>query len=284
MSLLAIPNVSEGRDTAFVQGAVLAVSETGARVLDVHTDSVHNRTVLTVQGTERALIPAMDALAQRCKSLDLSRHSGAHPRLGVMDICPIVPFASPMQDAVVCARRIGDVLGATSRLPVFFYGEAAERPQTYSLPALRRLSFAELSHLGSDRGPNEIDPRFGICCVGARKELIAFNVWLVCDEDEARKIASSVRESSGGLEGVRALGLRIDETHSQVSMNLVDPGTTGIDVAFEVVADLARKRHIRVLATELVGLPPARFMPDPKREATRLLMRPGRSLESVLEA
>lgn len=283
MTLLAIPNISAGRDKSLVVTATAAVESTGARLLDIHIDSVHNRSVLTVIAPSGVLVVAMTELAKACTSIDLRDHTGVHPRLGVLDVCPIVPHGSPMEDAIACALETAEKIGEEAGLPVFLYGEAAERSHFRSLPELRRLGTSELARLRPDRGPAAIDPARGVVCVGARGVLIAFNVWFRCPIRDAEAIASAVRESSGGLPGVRALGMSIDETLSQVSMNLVDPPTTGVDDVFDAVSKLARERGIETWGTEIVGLPPARFMPDPEREAARLLLKPGRSLESAID-
>lgn len=284
MALLAIPNVSEGRDRGFISAAAGAVGAAGARVLDVHTDAAHHRSVFTLAGKDEDLIRATAALARACLALDLTTHQGSHPRLGVLDVCPFVPHEAGMEEAVSCARAAASAIAEQAGLPVYLYGQAAEQPRFRELPEIRRLGLAGLQDVPPDRGPSEIAPRHGVVCVGARPPLVAFNVWLRTPVERAREIAALVRSSSGGPPGIRALGMGTgDPALSQVSMNLVEPGTTGVDRAFEAVAGAARSRGIEVAATELVGLPPQRFLPDPGREAARLLLVPGRSLESALE-
>ena len=133
-----------------------------------------------------------------------------------------------------------------------------------------------------DFGPHEIDPRRGVVCVGARDVLIAFNVWLAGSDRAAKSIAAEVRERGGGLSGVRALGFGMGDGAAQVSMNLTSPDECGIDDAFAAVAEGAARRGVAVTRTELVGLVPERYQPSPDAEAARLLVEPGRSLESVL--
>jgi glutamate formiminotransferase len=283
-----VPNVSEGRDESRIEALMGEVARRGARVLDVHTDADHHRSVFTVAGDGARVEMAMRGLATIAAALiDLEAHSGVHPRLGCLDVCPFVALDEIMDPAIAAARRTGEAIGAVG-LPVYLYGEAAVRPETRTLSGLRRgglrglIARAERG-LVPDFGPRAISHDSGVVCVGARGPLIAFNVWLRCDVRRARAIAAVVREAGGGLPGVRALAFALEPPWmSQVSMNLTKPAVTGIDDAFAAVAGEARRRLIVVASTEIVGLVPARFMPDPNGEAARLLMKPGRSLESML--
>lgn len=229
----------------------------------------------------------MTALAAACaSSIDLTNHRGLHPRLGALDVCPFVYLEDPgpaVEAARATARKIGSELG----LPVLLYGEAARSDERRELPALRRGGLERwvgefAAGTAPDAGPAIVDPSRGIVCIGARRPLIAFNVWLRAELSIARKIAAEIRASGGGLQGVRALALELDEGWSQVSMNLTEPVATGIDEAFEYVTEAARGAGIRDIRGEIVGLPLERFMPDPAREAARQISPPGRSLESVL--
>ncbi|MGH2749992.1 MAG: glutamate formimidoyltransferase [Actinomycetota bacterium] len=290
MSVVAVPNVSVGSNEKLVADLAEAVAACGALVLDTHSDAVHERTVFTVAGSTESLVEAMTALAIESKRLDLTEQQGVHPRTGVLDVCPYVPHGESMQIAVDAARRTGTLIAERAGLPVYLYGEAALRPGTRVLPDLRRGGLEALrrrSTLGlpPDFGDAEVTRAWGAVCVGARHVLIAFNVWLDCEPEVARAVAARVRESGGGLTGVRALGLVIDPPRTcQVSMNLTKPTATGIDVAFEAVAAAARAQDASILATEIVGLPPRRFLPSPDAQATRLLQEPSRSLESALAA
>ena len=284
MPLLAIPNVSAGRDAATVARLVDAVTTSGARVLDVHRDPDHDRAVITATAETDTLIESMVSLAgAAARLLDLRTHTGIHPRLGALDVVPFVAHELPSETAVQSARRAGRAIGARCELPVYLYGDAALRPQTRDLPALRKggldaLVERAITDLPPDHGPTDFDPRWGAVCVGARGPLIAFNVFVETDLGTARRLAAAVRTSS-----VRALGLQLESRRvAQVSMNLVDPATTGIDEAFEKVEKEARARGVRVTATEIVGLVPARFLPPPDAKAARLLIEPSRSLEAVL--
>jgi glutamate formiminotransferase len=288
MPLLAIPNVSEGRDSSSITEMVRAVRSAGGRILDLHSDGAHNRSVLTVSGGDDDLITSMAALALASRRIDLRRQTGAHPRLGSLDVCPIVPQEAPLGDAVSVAHRAGQEIADRANLPVYFYGAAALRPETHELPDLRRGGLARLRErierdLPPDRGPRSIDDRYGVVCVGARGPLIAFNVWIAADEPTAVELARRVRSTGGGLPGVRALGLPIDAAPtSQVSMNLTDPARTGIDDVFSALQRVAGELGVTIRATEIVGLVPERFLPDPDAQAARLLMSPGRSIEDAL--
>ena len=188
-----------------------------------------------------------------------------------------------MEDAVTIARATALSIAQVAGTPVYLYAEAATRPEVKELPDLRRGGLEGLverarSGLHPDRGPREIDLRRGVVCVGARGPLIAFNVWLETDGDAAQRIAAGVR-APGRL---RALGLSLGPDTSQVSMNLVQPDALGIDEAFDRVEASSRAQGVRVLRTEIVGLVPERFLPSPDAQAARLLIEPGRSVESVL--
>lgn len=285
MPLLAVPNISEGRDAELIAELKAVVAAAGVRVLDVHTDPVHNRSVFTLTaGTDR-LVEGCVALAEvASKRIDLMAHRGVHPRLGALDICPFVPHEVTMEEAVGAARRAAEAIAAGSILPVYLYGHAANRPVTRELPDLRRggletLARRAAAELPPDHGPAEIEMSRGVVCVGARDPLIAFNVWLRGGLEAVKEIAEQIRSTH-----LRALGLRISETESQVSMNLIRPEAVGLEDAFAAVNREAAERRLEVTATEIVGLVPERFLPGPDATVTRLLKQPGHSLEACLEA
>jgi glutamate formiminotransferase len=288
VTLIAIPNVSEGRDTDKVGRLSDTVESAGAHVLDVHSDAVHNRSVVTVAGTSATLPHAMAALADAAGDIDLILHRGVHPRLGALDVCPLVPHDGDMNEAIGTARATGLRIVERTSLPVYFYGAAATRPETRELPSLRKgglttLAERALFDLPPDLGGPKIDLSRGVVCVGARDVLIAFNVWLRNEKMIATAIARRIRSSGGGPPGIRALGFQIDDSPtSQVSMNLLRPSVTGIDDAFAAAATAATELGATIVATEIVGLVPRRFMPNPDAQAARLLIKPGRSLETAL--
>ena len=286
--LIAVPNVSEGRDAKVVEDLRVAPTRAGARVLDVHSDAIHNRSVFTLAGGEEELVNAAGELARACHVIDLTTHTGVHPRLGALDIFPILVLDGPAR-AVAAADRAAATIWATAGFPVYLYGEAARRETTRNLPDIRtggldRLARRATEDLPPDVGDANFDPRWGVVCVGARPPLIAFNVWVEAPLETARQIAAGVRSRGGGPPGIRALGLPRDHKTSQVSLNLVAPEKTGIDRAFAEIARRAEAEGVVIRGTEIVGLPLERHLPDPKREAARLLIEPSRSLESVLRS
>ena len=192
-----------------------------------------------------------------------------------------------MVDAVAAARQAGTRIGAAG-IPVFFYGYASDPSR--SLPEIRAGGLPGLLErvsegVAPDLGPTTIDPDTGVVCVGARDVLIAFNVWIDGGLDAARRIATHIRAGLGGLPGVRALGLAVTaHGTAQISMNLTSPGETGIERVFDRIEELARREGCRPVATEIVGLVPERFLPDPDAKAARLLIEPGHSLEAALRS
>ena len=227
-------------------------------------------------------------LARAAQAIDLRSQRGAHPRLGGLDVCPFVPHEISISSAVDAAHELGRRIARELALPVYYYGRAALRRETEELPAIRRGGLEALirriDSFPPDEGPTVASARRGVVCVGARDVLIAFNVWIESDAEEAGSIAREIRETSGGLPGVRALGLPISDNTAQVSMNLVDPRRTGIDDAFAAVKRRAAARGLQILHTEIAGLVPRRYAPRADAEAARLLLEPGRTLEEALRA
>src|SRR3712207_4629815 len=260
----AVPNISEGKDAAKISritGAVGAVS--GVRILGLHSDPDHNRSVLTFAGREDPVLQGAIALAKACATeLDLASQSGEHPRMGVLDVLPFVPLdGATMDDAVRLAHRAGESLGSLG-FPIFLYGPAAMNQHRSALPDIRRGGYEGLaSRLRDplwkpDYGPTTLDPHRGAVAVGARPFLVAFNAYLdTSDVEVARAVARQVRESGGGLPAVRALGFGVGGK-AQVSMNLTDLEKTPIPVALEAVRSAAADFGASVESTELVGLTP----------------------------
>jgi len=262
-----VPNVSEGRDAtrlARIASAVRAVA--GVTLADVHADPDHHRAVFSFLGEPRAVADAAFALADTViAEIDMRGHRGIHPRIGALDVLPFVPLAeTTMAETVALARETGRRLAERHALPVYYYGEAARRPERRTLRELRhgeyeglpaRLSAAEGQ---PDDGPARFDPRAGAMLVGARDVLVAYNVWLAGDDlGVARAIARQIRASDGGLPAVQALGLRLPSRgRVQVSMNLLDAHITPIPVVYDLVADAAARLGVGVERAELVGLAP----------------------------
>jgi glutamate formiminotransferase len=263
LPLEAVPNFSEGRDRATIDaiGEALAAH---ARLLDVHLDVDHNRSVYTLVGGEEELVAALLAgIACARERIDLREHHGAHPRIGAADVVPIIPIGEADAGraravALELARRVGEDLS----LPVFLYADLApgRGPAFFRRGGpdelQRRIDAGELA---PDFGPPRLDERAGGVIVGARGALIAFNVNLAGDDLEtAREIARAVRERDGGFPGVRALGLRLPAAgHVQVSLNIEDWRASPLHEVVAAVEQQARARGLEVLGSELVGLLPA---------------------------
>lgn len=263
----SVPNVSEGRRREVVDKIASAILRvTGVRLLDVSADPAHNRSVYTFIGAPAAVRDAALALyAEALASIDMRRHRGVHPRIGAVDVLPLVPLSgATMEDCVDLAHELGGVVAERFALPVYFYEEAAMRPERRRLEAIRRGGFEGLGARMADAawnpdcGPPTPHETAGATVIGARRVLIAFNVNLATDRLEvARRIARIVRESSGGLPDVKAIGVALAERGLvQVSMNLTNPAVTPLHEAFDVVAREAARENVEIAGSEIIGLAP----------------------------
>jgi glutamate formiminotransferase len=260
--LESVPNFSAGRDAAVVDALGLALGAR-ARLLDVHLDADHNRSVFTLVGSGEQLVEALLAgIACARERIDLREHEGAHPRIGAADVVPIVPVRpGQLDEAVAVAMRLAERIGAELELPVFLYGACASGrgPAFFRRGGpeelQRRIDSGELR---PDYGPSALDPRAGAVLVGARRPLIAFNVNLRGELATAREIAALVRETDGGFPGVRALGLALPRAGLvQVSMNVEDWEAAALHDIVARIAVEAEARGAEVTGSELVGLMPA---------------------------
>jgi glutamate formiminotransferase len=261
LPLESVPNFSEGRDEAAI--AALAEALGAARILDVHSDVDHNRSVFTLVGDEDTLIDALLAGIARARDrIDLRRHEGAHPRVGAADVVPLVPIRPedmPRAHAAaqMLAKRVGDELG----IPVFLYGELAQGrgPAFFRRGGLEELQRRiDAGELEPDFGPKRLHESAGAVLVGARRPLIAFNVNLQGELRAAEEIAGLIREAAGGFPGVRALGLELPSTGLvQVSMNVEDWEAAALHDIVARVEQEALFRGATVVGSELVGLMPA---------------------------
>jgi glutamate formiminotransferase/glutamate formiminotransferase/formiminotetrahydrofolate cyclodeaminase len=261
--LEAVPNVSEGRDPGAVEEIGRAFAS-AVKLLDVHADADHHRSVYTLAGDEDALVRALLAGATRAVELvDLRVHDGVHPRVGALDVVPLVALVPADLDAAArAALAVSELLATELGLPVFLYGAVGHgrRPaffRTGGLVGLERR--VEAGELEPDAGPRRIDPRTGVVLVGARAPLVAYNVELETDDvDVARDVARAVRESGGGMPGVQAIGLRLPRAgRTQVSMNVLDLARSPLHEAYARVVAEAAARGVTVRGGELVGLVPA---------------------------
>ena len=280
--LEAVPNFSEGRDQAVVHAIAEALGARAA-LLDVHADADHNRSVFTLAGGEKELVAALLAgVAAARERIDLRRHEGVHPCIGVADVLPIVAVRpEDLERARGCALELARRIGAELELPVFLYGELAWGRR---LAELRRGGPAELARrmesgeLKPDSGPATLDLRTGAALVGVRPPLIAFNVNLRGSLEAAREIASVVREDGGGFAGVRALGLELrGQGLVQVSMNIEDWQKSGLAEIVTRIELEAKWHGVEVAGSELVGLIPLGAAAE--AEQAGLLFAPSQILE-----
>jgi glutamate formiminotransferase len=266
-----VPNFSEGRRPEVVDEIVRAIGQIdGVTLLDHSRDETHNRSVVTFAGAAEPVVRAATAAVGRAIQLiDMERHTGAHPRIGAVDVIPFVPLGSTrIEECVDLARRFGEQIAKLFDIPVYLYGEAALRPERRRLADVRRGQYEGLkAEIGvnperdPDYGPHHLHPRGGAVAVGARKPLIAFNVNLATDDLAlARRIATTIRESSGGLPAVQAMGVLLENPgegrYAQVSMNLVDWEKTGIARVVREIRHLAREAGTDIDHCELIGLAP----------------------------
>ncbi len=261
-----VPNVSLACEPAVLREMGDAAGRAGAFLLDTHSDGGHNRSVLTLAGGLPAIRSAVLAIAEIAVArIDLRHHRGAHPRVGALDVVPIVPLGSlPSSECVQEARTVGARIWQSLAVPVYFYGNAALDPGRERLETVRKFGFERLAELVGegkflpDVGGPALHPSAGACFVGVRGPLVALNVVLAgCGLVEARRIAAQTRESGGGLQGVKALGLRPEPGGAvQVSMNITRPLATPVSTVIKFVRARAAAMGATVLESELVGLAP----------------------------
>jgi glutamate formiminotransferase len=275
-----VPNVSEGRRPDVIERGARAITGAGAALLDVSSDPAHNRTVYTFAQTVDIVARAVHALFDAAlASIDLRMHHGEHPRMGAVDVVPFVPLSGvPMSTCVRVAREVAAAVAERHALPVYLYEEATLRPERRRLEQIRRGGFEALAARmqedawAPDFGPRHPHPTAGASVIGARRFLIAYNVTLATTRlDVARRIAASIRESSGGLPALKAMGVALEDRGVvQVSMNLTDFTRTSMTDAFDAVVREAAASGVDVLESELVGLAPADALSKTTAEHIRL--------------
>ncbi len=266
-----VPNFSEGSDLALVEDIVSAIKS--AKVLNIHSDPDHNRSVVTILGEPQKVEEAAFELTERAvQLLDIREHTGEHPFMGVVDVVPFVPIKNiTVEETVKLARDFGKKVVAKLALPVYFYGEINGK----ELPSVRKGGFEP--DLGQGRHVTA-----GTVAVGVRDFLIAFNVNLnTQDIDIAKSIAKNIREKSGGLPGIRALGIELGSRNiTQVSINITNHRMTSIKKVFDQVKKWAKEYKVEIIESELVGLIPKEAVFAGMAEYLRL---PGFSEKLVLE-
>jgi glutamate formiminotransferase/formiminotetrahydrofolate cyclodeaminase len=266
-----VPNFSEGRRPEIVQEIRDAIAGVdGVLVLDVSSDTSHNRSVITfVAPLDRAVDAAFAGIRAARDRIDLTVHRGAHPRMGAADVVPFVPLeGTTMDECIALARQLGERVGRELEIPVYLYERAATRPSRENLADIRRGEFegirdaiATNPEREPDFGPRRVHPTAGAVAIGARPFLVAYNVYLgsAANLPVATKVAKAVRGSSGGLRYVKALGLEV-EGQAQVSMNLVDTDRTPLHRAYDLVKMEAAAHGVATTWSEIVGLVPERVL------------------------
>ncbi len=268
-----VPNFSEGRRLDVVDAVARRVQATaGVHLLDRTSDADHNRSVLTFAGSADAVTTAMEAAVEEAVArIDMNGHEGQHPRIGAVDVIPFVPLAgTTMDEAIELARGFGQRIAQRFDLPVYLYARAAQRSDREVLADIRKPQYEGLRELigepgnAPDFGPARLHPTAGAVAVGARPFLIAYNINLATrDLDLAKGIARRVRERSGGLPRVQALGLELAELGCvQVSMNLLDFSVTPMWLVWETVTELAYQEGVEARESELIGLVPLAALVD----------------------
>lgn len=261
--LMCVPNISEGKNLKVVEQVMEEIRRVAdVKVQDVSSDPDHNRSVLTYLGEPEAVLKATRAMAKKTFELiDMSKHHGSHPRMGAVDVVPFIPIRGvETKEAVEIARRFGKFVGEQG-VPVYYYEDAATRPERKSLTDIRKGEYEALPEKlkspawAPDEGPAVFNPKSGGLVTGARFPLVAFNVNLRTENLEiAQKIAKAVRQINGGYRFVRAIGLSLeDQKMVQVSMNLTHYQKTPIPRVFETIRSEAARYGVNVAGTELIG-------------------------------
>lgn len=269
----SVPNISEGRDQTVVEACVDQIRTTpGCTLLDYSSDPSHNRSVITYMGSPEACEEASVKLAKKAVELiDLTKHSGEHPRMGCVDVMPFIPIKeATMEECIALSKRVGERIAAEADLPVFLYEKSAAAPHRENLAKVRKGQFEGMAKKVEDPdwipdfGGQRIHPTGGALCVGARPPLIAYNINLGTDNLEiASKIGKIIRGSSGGLDCVKAMGVMLEDRNiAQVSINMTDFTVTPLYRVNELVKAEAARYGVPVIGTELIGLAPMQALFD----------------------
>src|SRR3954466_12909457 len=266
-----VPNFSEGRDKAKVDAIIDAMNVDGVYLLDREMDSDHNRCVITLVGDRKAIAEAaIRGVGKASELIDLTKHQGAHPRMGAADVIPFIPIEGvSLEDCVQISRKVGEEIWKRYQIPVYFYEAAAKSAERQNLENIRRGQFEGIRDeiatnpaRKPDVGEARVHPTAGATVVGARKFLVAYNVFLnTTDVDIAKKIAKAVRFSSGGLRYVKGAGFLV-RGQAQVSMNLTDADQTPVARVFEYVKREAARYGVAPTSSEIVGLIPKKALED----------------------
>lgn len=262
-----IPNFSEGRDKEKIEAIVNVFRGVeGVKLLDYSSDADHNRSVVTVVGEPEALEKAIINMAEKVyENIDMSAHTGAHPRMGALDVVPFVPIDGiTMEECVEIANRVGKVIAERFNIPVYLYEKAATASHRENLATVRKGQYEGFfekikeDKWAPDYGPKEVNVKGGCVAIAARQPLVAFNVNLGTDNLQiADTIAKTVRHLGGGLRFAKAMGVMLEDRNiAQVSMNLVNYEKTAVYRAFEMVKMEAKRYGVPVVGSEVIGLVP----------------------------
>jgi glutamate formiminotransferase len=267
-----VPNISEGRRKEVVEEIIGNLKKLEVKLLDYSSDEDHNRTVITfVGGSVNVVNAAVQVARDAVRLIDLRSHKGAHPRMGAVDVIPFIPVKNvTMRDCIEISKRVGKIIGEELGVPVYLYAESAIKEARRLLPEIRRGEFEGFfekikdPEWTPDYGPQEVNPTAGVTAVGAREFLIAYNINLSTkDISIAKKIARSIRESSGGLRYIQAREMPLNEKGCvQVSINILNYKKAPIYRIFEIVKMEADRFGVSVLESELVGLMPMKAALD----------------------
>jgi glutamate formiminotransferase len=260
-----VPNFSEGTDARRVGAIVAAMRVPGVHLLDWSMDAANNRSVVTVAGDPAAVVEsAVRGAGKAAELIDLTRQQGAHPRIGAADVIPFVPISGiRLEQCAMLARQAAQEIWRRYNVPVFLYGAAAARPDRANLEEVRRGQFEELreavvkeSSRRPDIGGPGLHPTAGACAIGARKFLVAYNICFdSADVAMVRSIAREIRAASGGLKGVRAMGI-LARGRAQLAMDITDLEGTPLSRVFSTVTELARRHKAVPVEGEVIGLLP----------------------------
>ena len=269
----SVPNISEGRNKEIIEACVDQIRTTpGCTLLDYSSDEDHNRSVITYMGSPEACEEASVKLAKKAVELiDLTKHEGAHPRMGCVDVMPFIPLKEvTMDECVELSKKVGERIANEADLPVFLYEKSATAPHRANLANIRKGQFEGMAEKVKDQdwipdfGGQRIHPTGGAVCVGARPPLIAYNINLgTSDLEIAKKIGVIIRESSGGLHAVKAMGVMLEDRNiAQVSINMTDYTVTPLYRVMELVKAEAKRYGVPVIGSELIGLAPMQAFLD----------------------
>jgi glutamate formiminotransferase / 5-formyltetrahydrofolate cyclo-ligase len=263
--VLCVPNFSEGRDAKRVEAILAAMRVDGVHLLDWSMDADHNRSVVTIAGEPAAVVEsAVRGAGKAAEVIDLTRQQGVHPRIGAADVIPFVPISGiKLEQCVMLARQAGVEIWQRYGVPVYFYEAAAARPDRANLEDIRRGQFEGLREIvrkeavrRPDLGGPGLHPTAGACAVGARKFLVTYNVYFdSADVAIVRAIAREIRADSGGLKGVKAMGV-LAHGRAQLSLNIVDFQATPLSQVFRTLSVLALRHKAAPVEGEIIGLVP----------------------------